>query len=100
RTFTYRIGGFYSEAGQVDASGEIDDTEFEDIFGLKDFLLSDHRKIAYNFAKKFFEYANGYTPSLRQRLDLYDRIPTDAIDCRMKDLITNVLIYSFTQEYK
>ena len=100
RTFTYRIKGFYSEAGQVDASGEINDTEFEDIFGLKDFLLSDHRKIAYNFAKKFFEYANGYTPSLRQRLDLYDRIPTDAIDCRMKDLITNVLIYSFTQEYK
>jgi mono/diheme cytochrome c family protein len=100
RTFTYRIKGFYSEAGQVDASGEIDDTEFDDIFGLKEFLLSDHRKIAYNFAKKFFEYANGYQPSLRQRLNLFDQIPTDAHECRTKDLVTEVLIYSLTQEAK
>ena len=100
RTFTYRIGGFYSEAGQVDASGEIDDTEFDDIFGLKNFLLSDHRKIAYNFAKKFFEYSNGYQPSLRQRLDLFEQIPTNAQDCGMKDLVADVLIYSLTQEAK
>ena len=66
----------------------------ENVFGLKQILLSKHRKVSYNFAKKFFEYANGYSPSLKQRLDLNAMIPTEAEACRMKDLIREVLVYS------
>ena len=76
----------------VDAAGEIDDQKFADIFGLKKLLLSDSRKIAYNFARKFFEYVNGHEPSLKQRLALLAMIKPH--DCRMKDLVTDVLVYS------
>ena len=82
----------------MDAAGEIDKDKFEDVFGLKKILLSDHKKIAYNFAKKFFEYANGYKPNLKQRLHLHAMIPDNAEECRMKDLITKVLAYSLEGE--
>ena len=95
-TFQYRPQGYYDLAGKVDASGEIGKVEFADIFGLKKILLSNHKKIAYNFIKKFFEYANGYKPSLRQRLHLFAMIPENARECRMKDLITKTLVYSLT----
>ena len=96
-TFQYRLEGYYKIGAEVDASGEIDRNKFEDVFGLKRVLLSDHRKIAYNFAKKFFEYANGYQPSLEQRLDLLDLIDEKPEDCRMKDLVIDVLMYSVTE---
>ncbi len=54
--------------------------------------------IAYNFIKKFFEYANGYQPSLKQRLDLFAMIPDEPDECRMKDLITKTLVYSLSGE--
>ena len=95
-TFQYRPQGYYDLAGKVDASGEIGKVEFADIFGLKKILLSNHKKIAYNFIKKFFEYANGYKPNLRQRLHLFAMIPENARECRMKDLITKTLVYSLT----
>ena len=97
-TFIYRWDGYYNMGGEVDASGEIDDREFDDVFGLKKILLSDPRKIAYNFAKKFFEYANGYKPSLKQRRELFERIPAAPKDCLLKDLITEVLIVSLTED--
>ena len=97
-TFQFRLEGHYQLAGEVDASGEIGKAEFGDVFGLKKILLSDHKRIAYNFAKKFFEYANGYKPSLRRRLHLFRMIPEVAQECRMKDLMTKVLIYSLTGE--
>ncbi len=97
-TFTYQAKGYYKLAGEVDSAGEIDKDKFEDVFGLKKILLSDHRKVAYNFAKKFFEYANGYKPNLEQRLELYAMIPAEAEACRMKDLITRVLVYSLEGE--
>jgi hypothetical protein len=78
----------------VDASGEIGNLAFNDIFGLKEILLSEHRKIAYNFAKKFFEYANGHEPNLQQRIDLLKMIPDNAEDCGMRDLISDVVVYS------
>ncbi|MCP4847271.1 MAG: DUF1585 domain-containing protein, partial [Verrucomicrobiaceae bacterium] len=96
--FQYKPKGYYNLSGEVDASGEINGAGFEDVFGLKKILLSDHRKIAYNFSKKFFEYANGYAPSLDQRLELYAMIPAEAEACRMKDLITRVLVYSMEGE--
>ena len=99
-TFTYRLNGYYRLGGLVDASGEINKRSFVDVFGLKEILVSDHRKIAYNFAKKFFEYANGYRPRLKQRLELFARIPADAKACGMKDLITEVLVYTLTEEHK
>ena len=97
-TFQYRPQGYYKLAGEVDSAGEIDKAKFEDVFGLKNILLSDHKKIAYNFSKKFFEYANGYQPNLKHRLDLHAMIPGNAGECRMKDLITGVLVYSLEGE--
>ncbi|MDP7495661.1 MAG: DUF1592 domain-containing protein, partial [Roseibacillus sp.] len=97
-TFQFRVQGYYHLAGEVDASGELGKTGFEDVFGLKKILLSDHKKVAYNFTKKFFEYANGYRPSLKQRLHLFLMIPEIAQECRMKDLMRKVLVYSLTGE--
>ncbi len=97
-TFLFRLQGYYQLGKSVDTSGEIDQDQFEDVFGLKKILLSDHRKIAYNFAKKFFEYANGYKPSLQQRVVLLGMIQEKDDDCRMKDLVTRVLTYSLTGE--
>ena len=97
-TFQYRPKGYYNLAGNVDSSGEINGANFQGVFGLKQILLSDHRKIAYNFIKKFFEYANGYKPDLAQRLHLYAMIPDKPDQCRMKDLITKTLVYSLAGE--
>jgi hypothetical protein len=96
-TFLYRMQGYYHLGGEVDASGEIDKATFEGVLGLKRILLSDQRKIAYNVARKFFEYANGYQPNLKQRLDLWDLV---ARDCGMKDLIAGILVYSLNEEQK
>lgn len=97
-TFQFRLQGYHILAGDVDAAGEIDKSKFEDVFGFKKILLSDHKKIAYNFAKKFFEYANGYQPNLKQRLHLHAMIPENAQESRMKDLIVKVLVYSLRGE--
>ena len=99
-TFQFRLEGYYGLAGEVDASGEIDDTKFDNVLGLKQILLSRHRQVAYNFAKKVFEYANGFEPTLKQRLDLFELIPEKAENCRMRDLLTEVLVYSFARDYK
>ena len=93
-TFQYRPEGYYKLAGEVDSSGEVDRVKFSNVLGLKKILLSDYQNIAYNFAKKFFEYANGYAPRLEQRRELYAMIPSEAEACRMKDLIRQVLVYS------
>lgn len=93
-TFKYRLQGHFKLTSKVDASGEINGIEFDDISGLKNILLSDHKKVAYLFAKKFFEYANGHKPDLEQRLKLYWMIPEEASECRLKDLLINVLVYS------
>ena len=95
-TFTYRLQGYLKTTSEVDAAGEINDKEFANIFGLKQFLISDERKISYNFAKTLFEYANGYAPSLRQRLDLLEMIPPKG--CRIRELVTSVLVYSVQLE--
>jgi hypothetical protein len=97
-TFQYRPKGYYDLAGEVDPSGEIEKEKFADVFGLKKILLSDHKKIAYNFVKKFFEYANGYKPNLKERLDLFAMIPEEPEQCRMKDLITKTLVYSMESQ--
>ena len=96
-TFQFRLEGYYHLGGEVDASGEIATHKFNDVFGLKKILLTDHRKVAYNFTKKFFEYANGYKPDLKERLQLFKLIPENAKECRIKDLITKVLIYSLRE---
>ena len=97
-TFLYRPQGYYRWGGPVDASGEINQHQFDDVFGLKKLLLADERKIAYNFAKKFFEYANGYDPDLEQRLHLWDFIERSPGNERMKNLVTEVLEYSLTAD--
>ena len=96
-TFQFRLDGYFREAGEVDASGEINGQKFTNVFGLKKLLLSDHRRIGYNFAKKFFEYANGYEPELNQRLDLLALLNDEADNCRMNDLVTEVLVYSLSE---
>ena len=96
-TFTYRPRGFYKEASPVDASGEIHEQPFDDIFGLKAALLEDPRKIAYNYAKKLFEYATGEQPTLPQRLALYQNIPEETDYWGLKDLTIDVLIFALTE---
>lgn len=96
-TFQFRIEGYYRESNEVDSSGEIGNRQFENIFGLKKLLLSNHRTVGYNFAKKFFEYANGYTPNLKQRLTLLAMLNADPKKCRMKDIVTDVLVYSVSE---
>ena len=99
-TFQFRLKGYYKLADEVDASGEVGNMKFADVFSFKKILLSDSKKVAYNFSKKFFEYANGYKPSLKQRLKLHSMISDNDQDCRMKDLITKVLIYSLSEDQK
>ena len=93
-TFTYRPQGYFKVGAWVDASGEIDGREFQDIHGLKKVLLADERKIAYHFAKTFFEYTNGDKATLAQRLHLWDFLGKDPANRRMRDLITEVLVLS------
>jgi hypothetical protein len=97
-TFQYRQAGYYKWGGPVDASGEIGEDKFEDIFGLKKLLLAGESKVAYNFAKKYFEYANGYEPDLEQRLYLWDFIARSPGKVQMRDLLTEVLVYSLTTD--
>jgi hypothetical protein len=97
-TFQYRQAGYYKWGGPVDASGEIGEDKFEDIFGLKKLLLASERKVAYNFAKKVFEYANGYKPNLAQRLHLWDFIARSPGNVHLRDLLTEVLAYSLTTD--
>lgn len=99
-TFQYRRAGYFTLGREVDASGQIGDEGFTNVAGLKKILLSDYKKVAYNFMKKFFEYANGYTPTLQQRIDLFQCIPDKAEECRMKDLLVEVLFQSFAGERK
>ncbi|MGB1927437.1 MAG: DUF1588 domain-containing protein, partial [Rubripirellula sp.] len=91
-TFTFRLKGYFRTTSDVDSAGELNNQEFTDIFGLKRLLVSNEQKIAYNFAKKFFEYANGYEPNLTQRLELLAMI--NPVGCRIRDLVTDVLLYS------
>ena len=93
-TFYYTPVGNFKLAGNVDASAEINNAVFKDVIGLKKFLASDHKRIAYNLAKKFFEYNAGHKPDLQQRLDLWAMIPEKAEDCRLRALLINVLIYA------
>jgi hypothetical protein len=93
-TFTYRRNGYFKLTADVDPSGSIGKEDFANVFGFKKILRKDHKKIAYNFIKKFFEYANGYQPDLRQRLDLYSMIPDDPKKCKIRDLLISTLDYS------
>lgn len=99
-TFLYRQAGYYKWGGPVDASGEMGEDKFEDIFGLKKLLLAGEHKVAYNFAKKYFEYAKGYKPNLEQRLHLWDFIARSSGNVQMRDLVTEVLAYSLTTDEK
>ena len=82
-------------ASEVDSSGQLEGEEFADVRGLKKILLANEKKIAYNFMKQFFEYANGRPPSLAERIALYERIEDAG---RMKDLVKEVLMLSFAGE--
>ena len=93
-TFTYRRIGYFKLTANVDPSGSIGKEDFANVFGFKKILRKDHKKIAFNFIKKFFEYANGYQPDLRQRLDLYSMIPDDPKKCKIRDLLICTLDYS------
>ena len=95
-TFTFRLQGYFKTTSEIDAAGEIDGQKFTSIFGLKKLMATNERTIAYNLAKKFFEYTNGYQPSLPQRLDLLKMIHPKG--CRMRDLVTDVLVYSIGVE--
>ena len=82
---------------EVDSSGEIGGDKFGDIFGLKKHLLANERKIAYNFARKYFEYANGHEPTLAQRLHLWEFLGRAPGNRRLKTLVAEVIQYSLSE---
>ena len=93
-TFIYTPDGYFKLTGTVDPSAEINGTVFSDVIGLKKFLLTDHKRLAYLVARKFFEYATGQKPDLQQRLGLWNMIPDKADDCRLRTLLVDVLLYA------
>lgn len=97
-TFMYQPAGFFKLGAGVDAKGELGKQKFEGIQGLKAILLQDQRKVSYNFAKKFFEYANGHPPSLDQRLKLWSLLEDGSKPAGMKDIVTEVLILSLNTD--
>jgi hypothetical protein len=60
-------------------------------------LVSNEWKIAYNFAKKFFEYARGEKPNLEQRLYLWDFLGKAEENVRLKNIVTEVLIKTLNE---
>jgi hypothetical protein len=96
-TFQYRPGGYFKMGREVDSSGEIGGDKFGDIFGLKKHLLANELKIAYNFARKYFEYANGHEPTLAQRLHLWEFLGRAPGNRRLKTLVTEVIHYSLSE---
>ncbi len=96
-TFQYSPKGYFKIGAPVDASGEMGADKFENIFGLKRVLVSNERKIAYNFAKKFFEYARGGKPNLEQRLYLWDFLGKAEENVRLKNIVTEVLITTLNE---
>jgi hypothetical protein len=92
-TFQYRPQGYFKLTAAVDASGEVEGSEFTDVIGLKKVMLSNHKRVAYNFAKKYFEYIAGFKPNLKQRLYLYTLIPDKPGDSRIQKLVSDVMIY-------
>lgn len=97
-TFQFRLEGYFHEGAKVDSAGEINDERFEDIFGLKQLLLSSYRCVGYNFAKKFFEFTTGYAPNLAQRMDLLAMLADTSDRCRLRDLVTEVLVYALAEQ--
>ena len=82
------LEGYY-QTGRAGGCLRRDSTDrtFKNIFGLKEILLSDHQQGRVQlFAKKFFEYANGYQPDFDQRIALHGMIPDKASECRLRDL--------------
>lgn len=97
-TFQYRPKGYFKLGAKVDSSGELGDQKFVGVQELKAILLKDQRKVAYNFAKKFFEYAKGHPPSLEQRLYLWRLLEDDHRQVGMKDIVTDVLVLSLIHD--
>jgi hypothetical protein len=96
-TFQYSPKGYFKVGAPVDASGEMGADKFENIFGLKKVLLSNEQKIAYNFAKKFFEYARGEKPNLEQRLHLWNFLGKAEENVRLKNIVIEVLIKALNE---
>ena len=93
-TFTWRKAGYFKPTMNVDTSSDIHGEAFNNVQGLKDILISKHKNIAYNFVKNFYEYFNGKTPTLNERLALLKMIHEDAEENGMQDLIVKVILYS------
>jgi len=53
--------------------------------------------IAYNFAKKFFEYAGGAKPDLSQRIRLWNFLGEASENGRLQNLVIGVLLQFATQ---
>jgi hypothetical protein len=96
-TFIYRPQGYFRAGGVIDAAGEIDGQKFENVFGLKQALVAQERKIAYNFAKKFFEYAGGAKPDLSQRIRLWNFLGEESKNGRLQNLVIGVLLQLATK---
>jgi hypothetical protein len=94
KTFVWRAQGFFKETTGVDPSGELDGEPFQDVRELKRILAAHPEKLAYNLAKQFFHYANGYEASLKQRIDLHRVVTQGEANMGLRDIVRKTIIYS------
>ena len=93
KTYIWRAKGLFKETTAVDPSGDLYGKPFRDVGELKRMLAAFPEKLAYNLAKHFFHYANGYEANLRQRIDLH-RLVTTGDDMGLRDILRKTIIYS------
>ena len=93
-TFVWRAKGYFKEAQAVDPSGELHGRPFANVRELKRILADNPGRLAYNLAKQFFHYANGYEANLQQRIDLHRLVTQGDADMGLRDIIRATIIYS------
>jgi hypothetical protein len=98
KTFIWESKGLFKETATVDPSGDLYGKPFRDVGELKQILAASPEKLAYNLAKQFFHYANGYEADLRQCIDLHQLVTSGDADMGLRDILRTTIIYSIQQK--
>ena len=98
KTFIWEAKGLFKETATVDPSGDLYGKPFRDVGELKQILAASPEKLAYNLAKQFFHYANGYKADLRQCIDLHQLVTSGDADMGLRDILRTTIIYSIQQK--
>lgn len=99
RTFIWKAQGAFTETQTVDPSGELHGQSFQSVRELKRILAANPQKLAYNLARQFFHYSNGYEPDLQQRLDLHRLATRSDTEMGLRDIVRATIIYSIEKAH-